>query len=213
MFMTMTHMSFLTLSTHISTTMHSIRTIQGDLFYSTEIEGFAGNINTATVKGHGFTHDAPSKLGSWADPYSHRTAMISSYGNALNLCIPEQRYTPGTIVVQECPVEVKSNIRYALWLVTQVDMSLPRRYKRFQSVYEDTFENRERWFAAALDEAGKWCEIWSVANDNRKFRLAMSNRTGCGYAGGALKRYQQMMRDFAERYKHAVELIWFQYSE
>jgi hypothetical protein len=84
--------------------MHSIRTIQGDLFSSNEIDGFSGNINTATTKGHGFTANAASKLGAWADPYAHRTAMISSYGNVLNLCIPEQRYTPGTIVVREAAI-------------------------------------------------------------------------------------------------------------
>src|SRR4051812_46930873 len=122
-----------------------IKTIKGNLFHNKEIDGFAGNINTVCCKAHGFTDNAKKELGSWADPYGHKTPIISKLGNTLNLCMEEERYVPGTIVIQERKDEKSSErLQYALWCVTQIDMSRPGRYHRFHTEYKDTAENREK---------------------------------------------------------------------
>jgi hypothetical protein len=198
---------------YTSQQMSEIKTIKGDLFKSVNIiDGAAGIANTACCKPHGFTNDAKTKLGDWADPYGRRTPIVSKFGNVLNLCIEEQRYVPGSIVVQELKDDEKSknaSIKYCIWLVGQLDMSTPERYNRFKSEYKDTSENREKWFAEALEKAGEWCTEWSKHNENRRFRLGMANTTGCGLAGGNLEHYQTMMINFQTKFKSVVQLIWF----
>ena len=71
-------------------------------------------------------------------------------------------------------------------------------YRRVPDGYEDTYEEREKWFRQCLDELGK-CDQYQS--------LAFPYKIGCGLAGGNWENYLVMINDFTFKYKKDVTLV------
>ena len=168
----------------------------GDLTEWKETDAIVHQCNCLAVTSHGLSAEIAHKYW-WADPYHHRKPE-----RRRNLAVKEHRAQPGSIQIMKNPQGKKPDviILYAQWDFGVGD----KYYRRVSDGYEDTYEEREKWFRQCLDELGK-CDQYQT--------LAFPYKIGCGLAGGNWENYLVMINDFTFKYKKDVTLVKKMFSK
>ena len=144
----------------------------GDLLNATE-KYIAHQCNCNTIKSHGLAQSLHNKF-PWADVYSVRPKKSRNKTSE-----PDE---PGTIMEMNSGDD---DLPVILAFMGQWCPGIPNKYARFYpDTYEDTKENREKWFQECLN----------ILDEKEEYEVvAMPYRIGCGYAGGSWKKYKQML--------------------
>jgi len=151
-----------------------IATVRGDLLNSKPISGhwyIAQQCNCNTKTPYGLS-DAIAKKWRYANPYNNRRS---------------QPDIPGSVVILEPPADPATGPT-VLCLMAQWGPSKPRAYSnRYPRTYEDTYDNRKRWFQDCLERLDDEIPDSEV--------VCFPYQIGCGLAGGKWTEYQKMLED------------------
>jgi len=150
----------------------------------------AHQVCCTAVSAHGFSSDVKTKY-PYGDTYEPRKAV-----GRRNLAAEPP--SPGGVDVLSDPAGEGPTIAC---LRGQFEMGKPGRYARYALSSEDTYANREKWFAQALEKLGeelaKRRRDAAVAADDEKTTVAFPCGVGCGRAGGDWMTYRRMIDAFA----------------
>jgi len=153
---------------------------RGDILKSTE-PIIVHQVNCLCVKPFGLSNDIFTKY-PYADVYSTRRKM----GNK-NLSVPEDRGTPGEIIVRE-----DNTGPTIVGLFGQLDYGKPGKSCYHTTLLQDNLKLREEWFQTCLTKLKEYLTT------NKHKRVAFPNLIGCGLGGGDWNVYKKMLQDFAK---------------
>jgi O-acetyl-ADP-ribose deacetylase (regulator of RNase III) len=169
---------------HVKLQANGVTFLKGDVVEIKNVDAIVHQCNCLTVKSHGLSKQIARKF-PWADVYRMRRSV-----QRRNLAIHEDRAVPGSIKV------MKSEERpHVVCLMAQWDFG--RRHMRKVPPYEDTKENRKKWFQTCLSELGK----------THYRTLAFPFKIGCGLAGGHWPTYLASIRRFADEFHKQVFIV------
>lgn len=158
--------------------MTIIRKVSKDLLTASE-KFIAQQCNCVTVKSHGLSA-AISQRFKWANPYSTRKPISPTR----NCADKKSTDKPGTVRTLSSPSGPFSVLcLFAQWAPGQAgDYS-----KYYPSEYDDTPNNRLKWFKECLDVIDK--------DESVDSPVAVPYLIGCGLAGGDWEKYSDLLEN------------------
>lgn len=154
--------------------------VHGDLLETKGVDEIIHQVNCLCTEAHGLSKQITLKF-PWGDTYSKRRRE-----GRRNLAIADDRGIPGTIRVFEASNPLQPNI---ICFLSQWDFGTKDQSHRNIPPYNDTSENRLKWFCHCLDHL-KTLDIKSVG---------IPYRIGCGLGGGNWMLYWNAIDKFTER--------------
>jgi len=144
---------------------------KGDLLKATE-KYLAQQNNCNTIKAHGLSQTIKDKY-PWADPYGRRKKKSNNSTSE-----PD---TPGTVL----EMSDEKSYHTVLCLMAQWLPGSPYKFAKYYSnTFDDSYENRKKWFQQCLD----------ILDEKYHEPIAMPYNIGCGLAGGDWKDYEEMLK-------------------
>jgi O-acetyl-ADP-ribose deacetylase (regulator of RNase III) len=156
--------------------MPIIKTIKGDLLNAHE-PYIAQQCNCLTVTPHGLSTSIGKRF-PYAAVYSNRRSM-----GQRNCAIETDRSMPGTIQIAK---SINNTDPIILCMFAQWGPGKCGKFNTYPKTYEDTVENRCKWFQQCLD---------IIDSNDSIMIIAMPYLIGCGLAGGDWKTYEIMLNN------------------
>lgn len=176
-----------------------MQVVKGDILDAKE-DYILQQCNCLTVRAHGLSADLARKF-PYADIYATRRPI----GNR-NVCIEEDRSTPGSYEILSDPEETSPAIicLFGQWRPGAVETSYFKQYP--ESNPPESKEAREYWFKVGLFRIG---EYFRVIISDKINTIAVPYKIGCGLAKGDWDTYLKMLTDFQDRYRDVIQLILY----
>jgi hypothetical protein len=176
----------------------SVKNIFGDLLkIKGEFTYIIQQCNCLCVHPHGLAEDIANAF-PYANVYGKRKQM-----GRRNLAYPEYRDTPGTFRTY---FGSKLNDPTIVALFAQYDFGKSGRdYGNRPKDYDDSNENREKWFKSSLFSFGEHVE--NMGLDKEKVTIYFPFKIGCGLAGGDWSHYKPMIEEFSKKFGLNVFIV------
>jgi O-acetyl-ADP-ribose deacetylase (regulator of RNase III) len=157
-----------------------VKIVEGDLLKGGE-EYIAQQCNCVTVKPHGLSQSIANKW-KYGNVYSQRKPVGLGRNSV-------EYSKPGSILIaspSNTDIENNEYNPHIICMFAQFLPSKPQVYaKYYRQEYDDTAENRLKWFRMCLEEI----ENTGITS------VAMPYLIGCGLAGGNWSQYEKILQD------------------
>lgn len=167
--------------------MAEIKELTGDLL-DCGADAIVQQLNCHTVEPKGLAATVKKRY-PYADVYGRRRRQMPGK----NLACPEDRSTPGTIVIDFPPPNLTGPI--VVGVFGQREMGKPGAYTYVKYPEQETAELREQWFTQGMQALADW------VNQQPSVKIvAFPKDIGCGLADGDWNHYRRMIQEeFADR--------------